>query len=343
MSKNLKVLYEYLCENHPETSNDIFYGLELVQSTIGDSVVQMKKDMHKAVDDGENYDKISEMLKISKLLLSSIDDYLKDLIEMENQFTDENDDEDNSDVADNEKICLLTDDYTYVKVSSVIIGKQKYYVKNFTKALLVICNYLYEYNKDTFIKMLDTPFVKSHLNPYLSYNNYSNYYKQIGNSNIYMWSNLSNTDKLTFITNMLQFFGISTEDVRLGIRADYNPQKRDVKKKRDVNAPTTSDMKIGALVKSKMKLLEQKNYTFSDEMITALTSKELSKQIIGINVAMLLPYDDKKDISLQGVTSKGVRRYWKDVFYFNGNKYLITSQWYDNNREGFEKWYKGLK
>jgi len=144
MSKNLKVLYEYLCENHPETSNDIFYGLELVQSTIGDSVVQMKKDMHKAVDDGENYDKISEMLKISKLLLSSIDDYLKDLIEMENQFTDENDDEDNSDVADNEKICLLTDDYTYVKVSSVIIGKQKYYVKNFTKALLVICNYLYE-------------------------------------------------------------------------------------------------------------------------------------------------------------------------------------------------------
>ena len=78
-------------------------------------------------------------------------------------------------------------------------------------------------------------------------------------------------------------------------------------------------------------------------MITALTSKELSKQIIGINVAMLLPYDDKKDISLQGVTSKGVRRYWKDVFYFNGNKYLITSQWYDNNREGFEKWYKGLK
>lgn len=34
---------------------------------------------------------------------------------------------------------------------------------------------------------------------------------------------------------------------------------------------------------------------------------------------------------------------WKEVFEFNGMKYLATSQWYERHREPFTRWITRLK
>ena len=76
MSNALKTIYNYMAENHPEIANDIYYGLELVQSTIEDSMKKLKSDMHIAIDSEENYDNLSDMLKLSKALLKETNEYM---------------------------------------------------------------------------------------------------------------------------------------------------------------------------------------------------------------------------------------------------------------------------
>ena len=44
---------------------------------------------------------------------------------------------------------------------------------------------------------------------------------------------------------------------------------------------------------------------------------------------------------LSGCT-EGRNRYWKEIFEFNGRKYLIVSQWFECNRDRFDKWVKSL-
>ncbi|HZK28372.1 MAG TPA: hypothetical protein VFD00_12630 [Thermoclostridium sp.] len=36
-------------------------------------------------------------------------------------------------------------------------------------------------------------------------------------------------------------------------------------------------------------------------------------------------------------------RYWKEVFEFNGMKFLATSQWYERHREPFIQWLARLQ
>ena len=75
-----------MAENHPEIATDIYYGLEMVQSTIEDSVKKLKSDMHIAIDNEDNYDNLSDMLKLSKELLKEINNYLQELAFIENTF-----------------------------------------------------------------------------------------------------------------------------------------------------------------------------------------------------------------------------------------------------------------
>lgn len=343
MSKSLKTIYTYMAENHPEIATDIYYGLEMVQSTIEDSVKKLKSDMHIAIDNEDNYDNLSDMLKLSKELLKEINNYLQELAFIENTFSEDDEILDEPITTSNEKICSLTNDFTSKKVCSITFKDKKYIVKNYIFAQIKLCDILYELNKEKFMSMLNEPFIKSHINPVLNLNNTGSKYRRISVADIYLWTNTPSRDKTDFICNALKYYGISAEDVQIGIRTDYDPKKREIKKKREKDAPTVSDMKIGAYVKEKMLSLEKRGYQFSNEMLAAMLSKELSKKLIGVNLPLLLKYDESIDISQQDISSSGQRRYWKTIFTFNGEKYLITSQWFEYNREGFDKWFNGLR
>lgn len=343
MINKLKALYAYMTENHPETANDIYFGLEMVQSTVETSISTINNDLHIAVDNEDNLDKYTNMRKDAKELFVAITRFMEELVSIENSFSeDDTGDEERTSVT-NEKVCDLTEDFTSKRVCSIIIKGKKYYVKNFKEAQIKLCDVLYSIDSKRFLSMMNEPFVKSHINPFLSNTKTASKYEKINAADIYLWTNTPSRDKSDFVKNALKYFGISYAEVQLGIDTSYKRKERGGTKKREETDPTVSDMKIGAYVQSKMKELERSGYIFSQEMLSALLSKEMTKKLIGVNYPMLLKYDESKDISMQGVSSSGQRRYWIKLFVFNGEKYLITSQWFEYNREGFDIWYSGLR
>ena len=54
---------------------------------------------------------------------------------------------------------------------------------------------------------------------------------------------------------------------------------------------------------------------------------------------MLKKYNPELDITSQ-ITISGYPRFWKDLFVFNGEKYFVTSQWYERHRAAFVEWAK---
>lgn len=115
-------------------------------------------------------------------------------------------------------------------------------------------------------------------------------------------------------------------------RSYYEPQQDEIITKLNYN----NEVKIGKHVIRCMRELEKKKHQFSCNELLALLSVQKSKEIFGLSYSFFIEdknkiYDDKK---------RG--RYWVDPFTFNGKKYYITSQWYEHNREKFNKWYKGI-
>ncbi len=99
---------------------------------------------------------------------------------------------------------------------------------------------------------------------------------------------------------------------------------------------TSSEMKIGAFVKSSMRDLEAKGYKFSEEMLRDLFDAKASKEIFKLSVPFFV--DDKSKIR----DKSGHNRYWIDSFNFNGMTLYLSSQWYSYQKTYFENWYHSL-
>lgn len=101
-----------------------------------------------------------------------------------------------------------------------------------------------------------------------------------------------------------------------------------------------SDIKIGALVKSKMVKLLKENQIAVDE-IERMTTKEYSKQVFNMGIPVLKEVDEERPISEQRIDDRGYGRYWNFTVLSQGKQYLISSQWYEKqNREEFISWFE---
>ena len=73
-----------------------------------------------------------------------------------------------------------------------------------------------------------------------------------------------------------------------------------------------------------------------------MQSKQWSKEVLGIDYPLLKKYKDNEDISTQ-IRDGIYGRCWKEIFEFNGMKFLATSQWYERHREPFARWISRLQ
>jgi hypothetical protein len=101
-----------------------------------------------------------------------------------------------------------------------------------------------------------------------------------------------------------------------------------------------NEEKIGELVRQTLRQLS--NRRFTDKELTLMLSKQWSKEVLGIDYPLLRKYEDGEDISVQ-IRDGKYGRYWKEIFEFNGMKFLATSQWYERHRESFTRWIKRLQ
>lgn len=130
----------------------------------------------------------------------------------------------------------------------------------------------------------------------------------------------------------------------------FNHEKSDVKQNATKTAIATTyntldqaedELPIGKLVKNEIfKLFE--NNAIDKRTIEELSSKDDSKEVLGINYPLFKKVDKGLPLSEQTKGPDGRARYWMTTVEYqnedNEEEYLICSQWFDYNRDKFLSW-----
>lgn len=90
--------------------------------------------------------------------------------------------------------------------------------------------------------------------------------------------------------------------------------------------------KIGKRVCKFFKLLEA-NQVLTENDVIKLLSPASCKAYFDINYPILIQYTSKEQAFINGH-----RRYYKDIFNFNGKQYLLVNHWFASNKSHFSKW-----
>lgn len=357
MDQKYITTYEHLEKNHPMAAQDIYYGLELFTNSLDYGIEAFQKEIAEKNTSGDfsELSEIAEYATIVKDLKAMMDKYLNEMSmlntidETDIDISTEEDDEDEKTlpnykdyVVDDEIPHTLSEVFTHKKICGFMLNGIRYNVGTWQAALIKLCELLIEKNPDIFRSFLGQPTFKGRKNNYFSsIGNGSRYYHKLVNSEIYVWTNLSTSMICEIMKKVLRGYGIPINSLYIYLRADYTPLHiMELAVEKGENANT--DDKIGKYVRTTMRKLANEGYVFTEDMLRLLTNSETTKAIFGIGVPFFKIVTDDTNLSAQTKDSKGRSRYWKEVFEFNGKKYLIVSQWFEINRDRFDKWVNGL-
>ena len=99
-----------------------------------------------------------------------------------------------------------------------------------------------------------------------------------------------------------------------------------------------NSIKISRLVKETFQAYSLHN-SLPPAEIERLCDRQYCKETFGLSSwPALLPYNPDVLYNNQGRDSGGIRRFYKDAFYFNGSQYFLCSQWLEKHRERFIAW-----
>ena len=152
----------------------------------------------------------------------------------------------------------LSEDYQNTKIKAVRIDKKVYYVKDMTDA---------------------------------------RFYKKMSNAEIYIWVNTTSNAKANLMSNMLTYFGLPKDTVKLAVREDYNTDGRDYNGRNVIPtsepAPLWQDDPSDSNVYSKPIVHEAKatvTNTQSEKIDTA-TSKKILSEVVECDAVIKLCED----------------------------------------------------
>lgn len=103
----------------------------------------------------------------------------------------------------------------------------------------------------------------------------------------------------------------------------------------DGASPEKPEVKIGILVRQKFKEMLGEG-TLPGDVIHLLEDATYCKKTFGVNFPVLLSIIQGRDLAEQRRVGKH-SRYWNQVFPGN---YLVTSEWYEGQRQQFLVWVK---
>lgn len=98
---------------------------------------------------------------------------------------------------------------------------------------------------------------------------------------------------------------------------------------------------LTALVPVAMRKLESARVIFTDEQLTKFQDAKFNFELFGKNskYPFMKAYDPTNK---KGHYINGMPRFKKDIYTFNGKRYLVSKEWYDYQRKGFINWYNSL-
>lgn len=92
--------------------------------------------------------------------------------------------------------------------------------------------------------------------------------------------------------------------------------------------------KIGQIVRSDFINLVQKK---GAPVVKGLCDKKYSKDMFDVNYPILIEISVPEDYEKR-YDGAGYTRYYKNEYFIDGKRYLLTSQWVERNRKHLEKW-----
>lgn len=357
MDQKFITTYEYLEKNHPMAAQDIYYGLELFTNSLDYGIEAFQKEIAEKNSTGDfsRLSEIAEYAQIIKDLKAMMDKHLTDIAmlntieetDMESISEEEEEDEKalpnyKDYIVDDEIPHTLSEIFTHKKICGFMFDGIRYNVGTWQAALIRLSELLIEKDPSIFNSFLGQPTFKGRKNNYFSAESRGNrYYHKLANANIYVWTNLSTAMICEIMKKILRGYGIPVNSLYIYLRADYTPlhiMEEGAAKGESIDPAD----KIGKYVRTTMRKLSNDGYVFSDDMLRKLMNGDSTKVLFGIGTPFFKEVKDDNDLSAQTKDSKGRSRYWKEIFEFNGKKYLVVSQWFEGSRERFDKWVKSL-
>lgn len=355
LNKKLLEVYKFVSDNYKSNANDIFYSMEFLIESVRDTKNSILKSVKKTNDFNEIYGLLDYGKSIEEIegILSA---YLNAFTTM--STTEEREDIIEEESIDNEKTIpnykdyevdaeiphLLTESFTHKKICGFFLNNVRYNVADWKTTLVKICELLYDKDPDLFQNVIVSNRFTGSKIEYFSTSNKGKYYRKLKNANIYVWTCHSANAICSLIRRLLLEYNIPSNSLYIYLRADYTPLHSGVENIEVITHPDVSeDIKIGKFVRSTMRNLSIVGYMFDKQMLISLLNDEDTKKMFGIGISFFKEVKDETQISKLTKDAKGYNRYWREIFEFNGRKFLIVSQWTNSNKDRFYRWYNTLE
>lgn len=349
-------IYEYLSKYDNNSANQIYYGMELFSNSFDDGLAFLQREIQSKAQLGD-YDAIDEINGICKQIKRIKNGMNQLLDQMAKEKKPDAFDEEYDIIDENENIdysqCLvntndrhsLDEDFEYKRPCGFLLNGKRYNADNWQEMLISVCSELAKLNRsllESFVISLD--FKGKKIN-YFGKRHVHGKNKKIPGTDIYVWINLSANAIKNLIRKILVAFGIKPSVFFVFFRADYSQLHMDnfVISDPGKTDSNSNDMKIGKYVRCKLQELADRKYHFSNEELSVLLDKDKTKTTFGIRLPFFKKVDITSNLDIQRKDHTGNYRYWKDVYYFNEQYFLVCSQWFEYNRVKFESWLEKLE
>lgn len=353
---SLNNILPLIAASFPKDAADISDALELLHLALDGVRENANRQMKQSADD-KDYSKSQEMLGLSSEV-SKIQDLLTEFATLFSNTADDEEEDaepEEPDITKEQKEIpnyseytvdssvphTLYENFTHKKATAFALNGEYYEAKDWKDVLLQTCDLLSEIDADMFYDFIKDPTMRGRKNAYFGDRFVERKNAKLKNIDVYVWTNLSANHIRNLIRKMLKKFDIRIADFYIYLRADYTALHRDDEPTSKIDSFASPTDKVGKYVRLSLRQISNKQRRFSKNELTAMQSKQWSKEVLDIDYPLLKPFQEGIAISDQ-IREGSYGRYWKEIFEFGGQKFLATSQWYDRSRELFAKWLESL-
>lgn len=345
-------LYQLICDNYQSNAEDIFCSMEFLIESVSNS----KNAILQSIQNEKDFDRIFELTEYGKYvekIEKTLNTYLDAFASMSaSECTDVEDENLESEKTipnykdyevDPEIPHLLTESFTYKKICGFFLNNVRYNVSEWKTTLIKICELLYDKDSVLFEKIIFSEKFVGKKIEYFSRTHKAKHYHKLKNANIYVWTQHNANTICSLIRRLLREYNIPANSLYIYLRADYTPlHNASVKNDAITISNENEEIKIGKFVKMTMRNLSVSGYTFDEQTLNILLDDDETKKTFGIGTSFLKEVRDEAQLSRLVKDAKGYNRYWREIFEFNGKKFIIVSQWTKHNADRFKRWFNGL-
>lgn len=235
MLDKYKDLLKYISKTDDSCGRDIVYSLELVRTSLDKTLKRVKKEISSATEK-DSFEDIGEIAQYCQQI-KEIDGMLKVVLGFmeagavqENKIADMPCSEgfakkvnyEDYDVNKNEPH-KLDEDFTNKKPYAIVINNHKMEVETWKEALVSVCNYLYNVDKEKIRMLAERNKLCGRKRSLFGKIKVEDKNMRLPGTDLYVWTNFSAQKATEYIIKLLAEYDISQDNVIVYLKRDLSP------------------------------------------------------------------------------------------------------------------------